>query len=167
MHPQAWNFLLSQQEFMSPESIIDIGGRNNNGTPRDIWNQSEYTALDILEAPDVDIVADASKWKPTRQWSMGLCTEVFEHVRPETHEPILANLRQAVRPGGRMLLTCATDPRPRHAAAGGAYMDPNEFYANVIPEDLLLALNRAGWIVEVFMVNPDPGDIYVRAINPM
>ena len=166
MHQQAWDFLLSQKPFVNPRSVIDIGGRNNNGTPRDIWNQSEYTAVDVLEAPDVDIVADASTWTPERTWSMGLCTEVFEHVEPEKHEPILRNLRLAVEPGGRLLLTCATDPRPRHAAAGGWEMDPNEFYGNVIPEDLRSAFERAGWLVEELIVNPNPGDIYVRALNP-
>lgn len=163
MHPQAWDFLVSQKPFVNPKSIIDVGGRNANGTPRDIWSQAEYTAVDILEADDVDIVADAATWVPERTWTMGLCTEVFEHIRPEAYEPFLRTLYAAVDPGGRLLLTCATHPRPRHAAAGTWEMDPDEFYQNVDPEQLRRAFDNTGWRIEEFIVNPNPGDIYVRA----
>lgn len=164
MHAEAWSFLQSQVSNVFPTSIIDVGGQNVNGTPRDLWPNAEYTALDYVAGVGVDIVADATKWIPDRKWSMGLCTEMFEHVPPTHYRPILERLGKAVVSGGPLLLTCATDPRPMHAAWGGE-MQPNEFYQNVEPIELLNAFNDTGWKVIDFIVNPNPGDIYVRATN--
>lgn len=165
MHHEAWTFLVSQVPKVSPVSIIDVGGRNVNGTPRDLWPSCEYTALDYIQGVGVDIVADATKWVPERKWSMGVCTEMFEHVPPAHYRPILERLGKAVDTNGTLLLTCATDPRPKHAAGGEWEMDPNEFYQNVDPLELLKAFKDTGWKLVEFIVNPHPGDIYARVTN--
>jgi len=57
MHAEAWTFLVNKSLEISPKSIIDIGGRNINGTPRDLWPKSKYVTLDHIGGKGVDIVA--------------------------------------------------------------------------------------------------------------
>jgi len=165
MHHEAWCFLQEQRALLNPETILDVGGQNVNGTPRDLWSDAEYTALDYYEGQGVGIVADASTWKPTKKWDMVICTETFEHIPTEKHLPILKMMAKATNPGSYLVFTCATDPRHRHAANGDPSISPDEYYGNVDPELLKKNLTKAKWTVEEFIVNPHPGDIYFRAVN--
>ena len=165
MHAEAWSFLVNKSLEVSPKSIIDIGGRNINGTPRDLWPKSEYMALDHIGGDGVDIVADATNWEPARKWDMGLCTEVFEHVTPEDYRKMLNTLGKAVNTGGTLLVTCATEPRHPHAAIGTPGMPVDEFYGNVDVEDLCQALVETNWQCMDVIVDRSHGDIYIEAVN--
>lgn len=165
MHAEAWNFLTLKSKELHPKSIIDIGGRNINGSSRDLWPEAEYTALDHIGGAGVDIVADATSWVPERTWEMGVCTEVFEHVSPEDYRKMLRTCALAVTRGGTLLVTCATDPRPPHAADGTPGQPSAEFYGNVSPTDLLAALKETGWEYRDLTVDREHGDIYVEAVN--
>lgn len=165
MHAEAWTFLVNKSLEIAPLSIIDIGGRNINGTPRDLWPNSKYVALDYIGGDGVDIVADATNWEPTDKWDMGICTEVFEHVTPEDYRKVLITLGKAVIPGGALLITCATDPREPHAAIGTPGMPTDEFYGNVDVEDLCQALAETNWKCMDVIVDRDHGDIYIDAVN--
>lgn len=165
MHNEAWEFLENKSKELTPVSIIDIGGRNINGSARDLWPDAEYTALDRVKGDGVDIVADATTWKPTRFWEMGLCTEVFEHVSPSDYRKMLTVIASAINPGGTLLITCATHPREPHAADGTPGMPKSEFYRNVDPMDLAIALTETGWMCKDLIIDRDHGDIYVEAVR--
>lgn len=124
-------------------SVLDLGGRNVNGTVRDLFPNADYTALDILPGDGVDIVANAASWTPDRQYDLVVCTEVFEHT-PEWPQ-ILRVAAAACKPGGRIVLTMAGPGRPEHSAIDGGPRRPDEHYGNVAPEDLRAGLLAAGW----------------------
>jgi SAM-dependent methyltransferase len=166
MHPEAWSWLSKQVDKVGKvSSIVDIGGRNNNGTPRDLFPGVEYTAVDFVEGDDVDIVCDAAEWVPDREWDMAICTEMFEHLPPDKYKPILSNINMALRANGVLLFTAATDPRRPHSAWGAPDPGPEEFYENVDVEKLKLDMQSSGWFVDELVVDRRHGDVYVRAIN--
>jgi hypothetical protein len=124
--------------------ILDIGGRNVNGTPRDLFPNATYTVLDIHQGTDVDIQANAAEWDPDgRAWHLILCTEVFEHT-PE-YPAICRTAFEACWPGGRFIVTCAGPGRASHSAFMEAPQQPGEFYENLTATRLADALSAAGW----------------------
>ena len=126
-----------------PIDILDIGGRNLNGSPRSYYPRARYTVMDLRPGPDVDIVADAATWEPEGKWDLVLCTEVFEHT-PEWRA-ILATAARALRPGGRLVATCASGSRAPHSGIEATSIRPGEFYQNVQPDEMEAALQEQGW----------------------
>lgn len=139
----------------APIEVLDIGGRNVNGTPREFFPNASYTVLDIRAGENVDIVADAANWDAKgRRWDLVLSTECFEHTSrwPE----ILATAYEVCKPGGRVVITCAGPGRIPHSAFVEAEVQPGEFYRNVEPQDLRNLLQIVGFVdVEVDQVGLD------------
>lgn len=137
-------------------SVLDIGGRNINGWLRDLFAASDWTALDNVASPEVDIVADARTWQPPRRWDLVLCTEVLEHV--DNWQAVVATAAKATAVDGAVILTCASTGRPQHSQTGSAEIPDGEHYGNVSPVDLgfvmreLFASHRVEYAA--------PGDAY-------
>jgi len=122
-------------------NVLDIGGRDVNGTCRPLFpNAARYTVIDLIQGPGVDIVGDAAEWNPTRRFDVVLCTEVFEHaVRwPE----VCATAKRALAPGGVFVVTCAGPGRAPHSGFDGETVRDGEWYENVAADDLELMLRR-------------------------
>lgn len=161
MHPEAYAWI-ARYATNSPNSVLDIGGRDINGSPRPLFPQaSPYTVLDIAPGPNVDLVADAATWNPDRTYRTVICAEVFEHT---PHWPaILTTAHKALAPGGRLILTMAGPGRPEHSAVdGGPTLHPGEHYANIDPAALHAALRAGGWRDILIDQQHRPAD--VRAI---
>lgn len=144
MHPEAMAWV-ERHATDQPVAVLDVGGRNINGSPRHLFpNATVYTVLDIAPGDGVDVVADAATWEPDQVYDVVVCCEVFEHtdVWPE----ILENLHRALRPGGQMILTMAGPGRATHSAVdGGPHLRDGEHYANVEPAHLRSALSFTGY----------------------
>ena len=154
MHAEAFAWV-AQHATGDEVTVIDLGGRNVNGSIRDLFpNATEYVAVDIREGDGVDIVADAATWVPDREFDVVASTETFEHtpVWPE----ICLTAFKALKPGGRLILTMAGPGRPEHSAVDGGPLRPDEYYGNVEPEHLEHVLVSAGFkdVVVDFRVSP-------------
>lgn len=160
MHSEAFEYV---ERFRSNAEldVLDIGGRNVNGTVRDLFPNADYTALDILPGEGVDIVANAATWSPDRTYDLIVCTEVFEHT--EEWSQILKVAAAACKPSGRIILTMAGPGRPEHSAIDGGPMRPGEHYGNVAPEDLEVGLLAAGWTDVEVEYRPSPADTRATA----
>lgn len=163
MHPPVMDFLAAHHGQVRGTHGLDVGGRNVNGTGRDLWPTLTWTTLDAMPGEDVDIVADAATWTPDRAYDLVICTEVLEHA--EAWRDIVATCARALRPGGLLLLTCATHGRDPHSAHDGGPVRPGEHYGNVDPDDLGDALRAAGLKGEVTAFH-DRGDVYAAARRP-
>jgi len=168
MHPEAWSWLEAQirPALERAGTVLDIGGCDVNGSPRALFSPAtRYVVMDSRPGPNVDLVLDAVKWIPQRQYrgafDVTICTEVFEHV--EHWRAILWNLWLTVRAGGICLITCATAPRPAHSIDG--YVPPlaSEWYANVPAAELLCAARLL--FTEAETSGHSRGDLYLRAIR--
>jgi hypothetical protein len=147
------------ERFATKEAIdiLDIGGRNVNGTPREMFPNARYTVVDIRTGENVDIVADAATWTPGRRWDLVLSTECFEHT--PHWEAICVTAYKACEPGGRIVITCAGPGRTPHSAFVEAGLQPGEFYKNVEP----IALNNALWIAGFVDVEVDQVGLDLQA----
>jgi SAM-dependent methyltransferase len=162
MHVEAMLWV-AEHATTDPVTVLDIGGRNVNGTPRPLFpNAVAYTVLDVRPGPGVDIVADAATWNPHgRRWDVVVCCEVFEHTG--SWPQILQTAYRALRPGGRLIVTTASPERAVHSGVdGGPLLHPGEEYAGIDPVQLRLTLEEAGFagiVVDVLAASAD-----VRAV---
>lgn len=160
MHEQAMSWI-KENGSGAPLSVLDIGGRNINGTARSAWpNAGSYVVLDILPGDGVDIVADASTWTPDRQYDVVVCAEVFEHTA--CWREIVSTVFVACSPGGTAVFTMAGPGRAPHSAIDGAPIRDYEYYGNVDPHDLHDALKNSGFVDIVVDQKFNPCD--VRAV---
>ncbi len=127
-------------------TVLDIGGRNINGTVRDLFpNAESYTALDIRAGDGVDIVANAATWAPTGTWDVVVCCEVFEHT--DQWPAICLTAFKALRPGGVFIATMAGPGRAIHSGVdGGPFLYPGEQYGNVHGFALRRQLEACGFL---------------------
>lgn len=146
-------------------AVLDIGGRDLNGTTRGCFpNASPYHVLDLRNGPNVDIVADAATWEPDRQYDLALCTEVFEHT--PTWPDILRTAWRALRPGGWLIVTCAGEGRAAHSGIEATGIQPGEYYRNVTAEELGAVLAMMGWQdVECAAVGTDTQACAVKPVR--
>lgn len=146
-------------------SVLEIGSHDVNGGVRPLFlGASHYHGIDIAPGPGVDEVADAADWSPTRTYDFVVSTEVLEHA--PRWRSILDNAWDALSPGGRLIVTCATDPRPPHSAIDGWDVRDGEYYGNVAPAEVVSHIRAWGvtaWNVEVAL---DRGDLYLCVDKP-
>lgn len=163
MHPEAHAWVAAYAT-AEPVTVLDVGGRNINGSNRDLFPAAAYTVLDIADGPGVDIIADAATWTPDREYDLVLCTEVFEHT-PDWRQ-IIATCHKACRAGGRLVLTMAGPGRAEHSAVDGGWtLHPGEHYANIHPDELRQALEAAGWRDITVDRQDSPADVRASAIK--
>jgi SAM-dependent methyltransferase len=169
MHPAAWQFLVGEvtRLRLPPRVVIDLGGRDVNGSPRALFPAaSVYTAVDLLPGAGVDIVADAATWQPAPPpappallAALVLCCEVAEHT--PVAPAIVRNAYRLLSPGGVFLFTAAGVERQPHSALDGGPLRPEEYYAPVSTGVL------ADWLAPFTAIqistNPDAGDVYAIA----
>jgi SAM-dependent methyltransferase len=159
MHQAVADFVSEQSRLYvrnGPVRILDIGGHVVSSVyydgphPRDLFPQAkEYLVLDQFPGEDVDFVADATRtwelpWTDMGLFDVVVCTEVLEHVNEWVN--ILVTAREALKTGGRLILTCAGPGRPAHPATSEELSPPfGEFYANVNHMELRKALVHVGF----------------------
>ena len=89
-------------------AVLEIGGRNINGTVRPLFDAiGPYASIDLYDGPGVDLVADVCELDPAKTArklfgkmavSCVVCCEVLEHaVRPLTTVPLGASHPEARR----------------------------------------------------------------------
>lgn len=163
MHVQCLDWVAAQLDGLRPRSVLEIGSLDINGGVRSLFSDDEihYHGVDVVAGRGVDEVADAAAWRPDRPYDAVVSTEVLEHA--PRWDLIIATSWRALAPGGRLLLTCATDPRPPHSAVDGLDVRDGEHYRNVPPGDVISIASR--WDVDRLVVEAHQGrgDLYVRA----
>lgn len=152
---------LSGVDRAAPWRVLDLGGRDINGSIRAHLPNAVWTGCDIEPGPGVDIVHDATlPWpKGVDRYDLVVCTEVLEHL--PLWRLVLQTASEALEPGGPELLvvTCASDGRPEHGMAGAPLPASGEWYQNVRPGHLQEALESFFHEVHV-EYRANPGDAY-------
>lgn len=162
MHDAAMSWVRAHAP-VGARSVLDIGGRDVNGTPRGLFAESEaYRVLDVLDGVGVDVVADAAFWVPDAAYDVVVCTEVFEHTA--AWRDILHTAYAALRSGGVLVATMAGPSRAPHSAIDGGPVGAGEYYANIDPAQLLRALGALGF--DEVVVDAPGSDVRCRAVRP-
>ncbi len=163
MHVEALGFVAITAHRLGPfGSVLELGGRNVNGTPRPLFPGAQYVSVDIVDGPGVDIVCDATTYRPDERFDAVVCCEVLEHA--EDADGFVATAWGALKPGGLLIFTAACPPRAPHSAVDGGPLRAGEFYRNVDPA--LMASWLVGWKDAEIETHEDRGDIYATARKP-
>lgn len=164
MHGQAYAWVSRFAE-RDPGKVLDLGGRDVNGSVKLLFpTAARYTAVDILDGPGVDVVADAATWTPDDEYDVVVCCETFEHT-PDWPQ-ICATAHKALRPGGRLILTMAGPGRPVHSGVDGEFrLLPGEHYRNVAPQRLRAVLEECGFGRVLVDQRFNPADVRATAVK--
>lgn len=162
MHTEALAWV-ERHATTDPVTVLDVGGRNVNGSPRGYFPNAKWTVLDILDDPGVDIVANAALWDPTDRWDVVVCCETLEHTRAWRN--ILNTCWRALVPGGLLIVTTAAPGRPIHSGVdGGPILHAGEQYNNIDPAELRACLVFAGFYAIEIDVQTGGASEDVRAV---
>jgi hypothetical protein len=154
MHAEAKAYIAQTAAMLGVDThagiAYDIGGRETNGHARDVFPLAQWTVIDAVDGPGVDVVCDGVDFKPAVKAPLVLFAEVAEHT-PRARE-IIANIHTNVlEPYGVLVMTAAGPGRAPH---GLYHDDPNQpgWYRNIEPQELDQWLLEAGfgyWHIDV------------------
>ena len=164
MHPaaRAW---ITKHGTDNNVRVLDVGGRNINGTPRASFpNADPYVTVDLIEADDVTYTGDILTFDSDRlggPFDIIIYAEVAEHT-PDW--PLhLAHIYQMLTKGGLLIFTAAGITRAPHSAADGGPLRPDEHYENVSQEELDAVGHDFGCPFELNFDETHPGED-IRAV---
>lgn len=124
-------------------TVLDLGGRDVNGTTRELFNTDRYVVVDQAAHPSVHVVADAATVRLDERFDAVVCTEVLEHTPHGA--AICATAQHHLNPAGVFIATMAGPGRSAHGASGEMLPPPGEWYQNVEPAELANWLSGAGF----------------------
>lgn len=137
-----------------PGDVLDVGGRDINGSPRHLFpDATTYYVVDLVDGPNVDLVADITAGGLIDFADTVLCLEVLEHA--QNWADIVTACADACRTGGTVIVTCAGPGRGPHSASDGGPLQDGEWYQNVTTEDLFDAMWLAGLDTITDSLGPD------------
>lgn len=142
-HAQQLNYLqLVKRHFIqSPGKVLEIGSYDVNGSVRGVFDGSDYTGVDLIEGPGVDVVGSGHDVAlPTEAFDVVLSSECFEHN--PYWQATLVNMHRMVKNNGLIVVTCAGRGRVEHGtsrtnplSSPGTHAMGSEYYLNLRPMD--------------------------------
>jgi SAM-dependent methyltransferase len=144
-HPEQKNFIASIKDKFTnhfvDKKILEIGSLNINGTIRDLFENCDYTGIDVGQGDCVDIVCSGHLYDaPDNTYDVVVSSECFEH-NPEW-VATFKNMQRMCKPGGLVIMTCATTGREEHGTTRTSPKDSPltigigwEYYRNLTEED--------------------------------
>lgn len=95
--------------------VLDVGGRDVNGSCRSLFLGGSYLSVDVAPGPGVDLVGRASDLSSLlcgQEFDVVVSTEMLEHdPEPWLSMPAMTSL---LRPGGMLLITARGNGFPFH-----------------------------------------------------
>ena len=154
--------------FFSAARTLEIGSLDINGSVRRLFDGGTYIGLDVAPGRGVDIVCKGQDFHaPDNSFDTVISCEAMEH-NPEW-KPTMVNMIRLCRPGGLVVMTCATTGRKEHGTTRSSPDDSPltirlgwEYYRNLTERDFrdALALEHDLEIV-AFFANWASRDIYM------
>lgn len=157
-------------QYFINKSVLEFGSLNINGTVRDYFKDCEYIGIDVAVGNCVDIVSKAHEYR----WNK---VDVVISCEMLEHDPYwslsIKNMLDHVKPGGLLIITCATTGRPEH---GTFRTSPNDspftvdwdYYRNVTVGDVLdsfLDTPKKLFREHMFEVNENSFDLYFYGVK--
>lgn len=140
MHEAAMNWVHSHAD-IEARTILDVGGRNINGSPRHLFDSdADYVVVDLVEHESVDWAGDFLEFDPEDlEFDVVLYLEVAEHT-PDWREH-MAHAYNMLGVGGQLIITAAGPEREPHSGQDGGPLREGEWYAAIDPDDLFDVIN--------------------------
>jgi SAM-dependent methyltransferase len=133
----------AHDEYFVGTSVLDIGSLDINGNNRYLFEQCNYTGIDIGEGKNVDVVCSGHLFKSDDLFDVVISTECFEHDEhwQQTLNNVINNL---LKDGGLFLFSCAAPGRPEHGTKRTSPKDSpftNDYYRNLSEADIRSVLD--------------------------
>lgn len=164
MHPGAFEYV-GRFATLHAVSVIEIGSRDINGTIRAHFPAAQWTGLDLHPGPCVDVVGDALEFDTASLVDLVICCEVLEHSNRWPF--LLHRASHWLKPGGRIIITCAAPGRDPHSASDGGELHPDEHYGNISQDELAEELHYAGFVGIEASGNEHWKDTYATAMKAL
>jgi SAM-dependent methyltransferase len=125
--------------------VLDIGSLDINGNNRHLFEDSDYTGLDVAEGNNVDVVSLAHEYNPEGiLYDIIVSNDCFEHDM--FYEKTFQNIVRLLKSGGMFLFTCKTTGSQEHGTlrSDGGFSSPltikflgwENYYRNITEEDV-------------------------------
>lgn len=128
-------------EYFIGTQVLDIGSLDINGNNRYLFDNCDYTGIDIGPGPNVDIICSGHEFKSDEEFDVIISTECLEHDKH--YAETLRNAYNLLKQGGLLLFSCAAPGRPEHGTARTTKGDSpftNDYYRNLSEGDIREAL---------------------------
>jgi len=170
MHREAFIYVQKQLAALNLDfpnaDVVELGSYIVNGTVRPLFPETRsYVGVDVRAGSGVDVVEDASLYRPEQPVDLVVSTEMLEHSPKQSL--VIKNIWRMLKPGGYLILTAAGVERVPHNNDGNHGMPTDEFYNNVSEADLSRWLKAAKFEDIDICCNQRAGDIYVTARRPL
>lgn len=157
-HPQQAEYFSSVRthypQHFQKARVLEVGSLNINGSLRELFADCDYTGADLQLGPGVDVACPGQLLAlPSGHFDTVVSAECFEH-NPFWRET-LANMLRMTRPGGLLLISCATTGRKEH---GTTRTNPDaspftvqarwDYYRNLSGPMLEAGAHLAGWLAD-------------------
>lgn len=175
-HPDQAEFFSSVREaypaHFQGARVLEVGSLDINGSLRTLFSDCDYTGVDLQLGAGVDLACPGQLLAlPSESFDTVVSAECFEH-NPFWRET-LANMLRMSRPGGLLILSCATTGRKEH---GTSRTNPDaspftvaarwDYYRNVTAAMIERSAYLAGWLAEWrFWTNYVSRDLYFVALR--
>lgn len=179
-HPQQRAFCESVKirfpQYFSNTFALDIGSFDINGNNQFLFDEEcIFLGVDVAPGRNVDIVCPASELGlPDGTFDTIVSTECLEHDRKWVDT--LRNAIRMLRPGGLLMMTCATTGRPEHGTRRTTPQDAPllikvdddwaDYYRNLTENDIRQEINiDAEFQMAEFSVGEATHDLYFFGIK--
>lgn len=130
--------------------VLEVGSYIANGSVRDLFEACDYLGVDVSEGPGVDRVCAAHDLQePDESFDTVISTQALEH---DLHyQKTVPKMIQLLRPGGLLVMTCATGCSWEHGTRQHGAADSltsrfpgywGDYYKNVSEEAFLEAVGK-------------------------
>lgn len=179
-HPQQKAFCSAIKarfpQYFNGVLALDIGSLDLNGNNQYLFDADcQYLGIDVAQGRNVDIISPGHMLgMPSATFDVIVSTECLEHDRH--WEKTLQEAVRMLRPGGMLLMTCATTGRPEHGTRRTTPHDAPllasvddewaDYYRNLDEQDVRAALDvpKLFQMIE-FSVGEETHDLYCVAIK--
>lgn len=170
-HPQQQEFVASIKQifpkFFKQKRVLEIGSLDINGSVRQHFEMCDHIGIDVAPGPGVDIVCQGQEFAaPDSSFDVVISCEVMEH-NPYWKETF-QNMIRLCKPGGLVLMTCATVGRPEHGTTRTSTNDSPltiaigwDYYRNLTSSDFKKLIPIRNWFsVHMFCSSYSFWDLY-------
>lgn len=133
--------------FFKGKRVLDIGSLNVNGTNCYLFEDCDYTGLDLVPGKNVNVVSVAHEYECNELFDVVLSTNSLEHDM--YYSLTLKKKVDLLKPGGLLFFSVAntwhehgtvrTSPRNSGTSKMGGNWE--NYYKNLTPEDIKSVLN--------------------------
>lgn len=153
-------------EYFCNKKVLDVGSLDINGNNRNLFENCEYTGLDLCAGLNVDIVMPIHKYKKENIYDVVICTEMLEHDK--YYERSLKRIFKLLKSNGLLIITAASKGREKHGIYDNKPEDSpltNDYYRNVSKSMLLKGLGLSFYKFITYFIDVYKTDIRFYAIK--